>query len=386
MQKKNWTRRLALESLEERAVPATFDISNTGVNLTLTQKTGTLGTTLIITDNPTAGTITFEDQVGPVTYPVGTSSNITINYLANDTATTYNYNLASMRSGSVVLNPLNSTTRTLNIDAAAGIGTNLTVQGGTAALTVAETTALNVGGNAAFNGGNANDTLSLGVANSVIGGSLTINKFNTVTANTTGDVIGTNLSFNDSGEFTPNTLTLTGARVGGTVNYIGGSNTDAITLTDTIVGQSLTVNFGTQTAGTSSLGIMGTSSVGGSLGVTGGNLGTQTVTLAATATLNGNATFNLGNATNTVTFNGTFTGSSFTYGSSITGGGTDTVTYNLAAGSGRARFTAYLGAMADTVNFGTGATNPSYAYIDFGAGVDVLTGTVNFPFTFLNLP
>src|SRR5262249_36837026 len=127
MQKTNWTRRLALESLEERAVPATFNISNTGTNLTLTQTASTIGTTLIITDDPGAMTIPIEDGPGAFTYPVGTSSNITINYLANDTATTYNYVLSSLRSGSVTLNPLNSTARTLNIDAAAGIGGNLMV-------------------------------------------------------------------------------------------------------------------------------------------------------------------------------------------------------------------------------------------------------------------
>jgi len=299
--------------------------------------------------------------------------------------------MTSARGGNVTFNIGNTAARTVNLNTAATIGGNLSVTGGAGALTVNEATSpLQVGGNATITGGLATDVLNLAaVAGSTVGGNLTANKMNTVSMDV--DTVGGSLSFNDSSEFTNNALTLTGTVIGGGITYTGGNANDVVTLAGAaIVGQSITANFGTQLGtGVSSLSLNGTTLVGGSLNVTGGNLGAETVTLAVGATLAGSANLNLGTAlgtgNNTVSFLGIFAGSSFNY----TGGaGIDSVTYQVAAGSARARFTANLGAGNDTVAFAAapGANNPSSAFIDFGAGADSVTGLINFPFTFLNLP
>jgi hypothetical protein len=381
----NRSNRPSLEVLEDRWVPASFTWIGSGSTLTLTQTSAAIGA-LTITDNVSSVTVSDAGDGSTATVSLVGFSNLTVNLLSTD-RTALTYNLGAARSGNVTLNIANASARGLTFNPGGNtIGGNLTITGGNGNLLVTETSALLLGGNATLNGG-----LSLDVFNAIgttvtIGGNFTLNKVNVVALGS-GSVIGGSLLFNDSGEFTPNTLTLTGTTIGSNLSYTGGSSTDIIVLNmASVVGGNLSVNFGTQTSGSSELGINGTSQVAGSVAVIGGNLGTQSVTLATTATVNGSASFNMGSATNTIRWTGIFTGSTFYY----TGGASvDTIVYTPAAGSANARFTANLGASNDSVTFGSGAgaaTNPSFAYIDFGAGLDSVLGTINFPFVFLNLP
>jgi hypothetical protein len=371
--------------LEDRWVPASFTWIGSGSTLTLTQTSSAVGQ-LTITDNVSSVTVLDSGDGSTATVNLVGFNNLTVNLISSDT-TLVEYDLTATRTGNVTLNISNVSARTLTFNPGGNtIGGNLTITGGNGGLTVNETSAVTVAGNATLNGGLALDTFNPAGSTVTVGGNLNLNKFNIVALDS-GSVVGGTLNFNDSGEFTANTLTLTDTTVGSNLLYLGGSNTDFIALNGaSVVGGNMNVNFGTQTSGTSSLGINGTSQVAGSVTVTGGNLGTQSITLGTTATVNGSAAFNLGNATNTVRWTGVFTGATFYY----TGGASvDTITYTPAAGSANARFTASLGASNDSVTFGSGAgaaTNPSFAYVDFGSGLDSVLGTINFPFIFLNLP
>jgi hypothetical protein len=384
MHQNKW-KRPSVERLEDRWVPASFTWIGSGSTLTLIQTSAAVGA-LTITDNVSSVT-TFDAGDGTTaTVSLIGFNNLTVNLLSTDT-TPLEYDLTATRTGNLTLNVSNSLARTLTFNPGGNtIGGNLSITGGNGALTVNETSSVNVGGSATLNGGLALDVFNPAANIVTIGGNLTFNKFNIV-ALAGGSVVGGSLFFNDGGEFTANTLTLSSATVGSNLSYTGGSSTDFVALnTASVVGGNLSVNFGTQTSGTSSLGINGASQVSGSVAVIGGNLGTQSVTLATTATVNGSASFNMGSATNTIRWTGIFTGSTFYY---LGGAGVDTITYTPAAGSANARFTANLGASNDSVTFGSGAgaaTNPSFAYIDFGAGFDSVSGTINFPFIFLNLP
>jgi hypothetical protein len=386
-----YRQRLCVEQLEDRLTPVAFSMIGSGATLTLIQTGGAAGA-LTITDDG-AGTITIDDAGAPPPLTLTTSgfANISINLLATD-AGPFTYDLTGPRGGDVTLNINNALARTVNVDDGAGIVGNLFVRGGAGALTVVElNNPLIVGGNASFQSGLALDTLSFGVAGTVIGGSLSINRMNFVTTSA-NDVIGGSLYFNDSGESPViNTLTLTDTTVGGIFTYVGGNRGDIITLagtTPTIAGL-VSVNFGTQLAADTSLFTQAagaTSIIGGSVYITGGSLGTETVVLAGTVA--GTSIFlNLGSALgagpNTAIITCLFAGSSFFY---LGGAGIDSITYALLAGSNNARFTALLGADNDSVTFGNPLTNPSYAYIDFGAGADTVLGLINFPFYFVNLP
>jgi hypothetical protein len=381
----NKWKRPSVERLEDRWVPASFTWIGSGSTLILTQTSSAIGQ-LTITDNVSSVTVLDSGDGSTATVNLVGFNNLTVNLISSDT-TLVEYDLTATRTGNVTLNISNASARTLTFNPGGNtIGGNLTITGGNGGLTVNETSAVTVAGNATLNGGLALDTFNPAGSTVTVGGNLNLNKFNIV-ALASGSVVGGTLNFNDSGEFTANTLTLTDTTVGSSLLYTGGSNTDFIALNGaSVVGGNMNVNFGTQTSGTSSLGINGASQVAGSVTVTGGNLGTQSITLGTTATVNGSAAFNLGNATNTVRWTGIFTGATFYY----TGGASvDTITYTPAAGSANARFTASLGASNDSVTFGSGAaaaTNPSFAYIDFGAGLDSVLGTINFPFIFLNLP
>jgi len=399
--------RPCLEGLEQRNVPASFNSQGFGPNLVLTQVAASVGA-LTITDDG-AGTITIDDVGAPPPFTMTTSgfSNLTINLLSTDTVPV-TYDLTGVRSGNLTLCVNNSLARTLTYDGGFAVGGNLYIKAGTGALTIAangmmvnnnltvsggnggvtfnETTSpLVVANNATFNGGNALDTLNLGIAGTTVGGNLILNKFNIATTST-GDTIGGSLMFNDVGEALVNTLTLTDSTIGNDLFYVGGNRGDVINLAGTTptVGRNVNVNFGTQfTADTSTLSQAAgaTSLIGGSVFVTGGNLGTETVTLAGA--VGGSVIANLGGGTNTMIVTGLFSGPSFSY---IGGAGVDTITYSPLAGSTRAHFTAFLGASNDSVTFGNPATNPLFAFIDFGAGADTVLGLINFPHTFLNLP
>lgn len=391
------SKRPLLEKLEDRTNPSSFTFTGSGTTLTITQTQGVnpLTTALTITDDGVGGmsiTDTGATPASTVSLPASGFSNLTFNFLGTDTAP-ITYTLTGARAGNLTLNVANTAARTLSLNLTSGVGGNLSVTSGNGALTVTETGGpIVVAGNGSFNGGAGTDVFNLvSGAASTFGGSLTLTKFNNIDFNDS-DSIGGNLLINNSGEGVANDVDLPGTTVGGSFTYIGGNRADTIDLTTTsVVGTNLSVNFGNQfAADVSNIGIGGTSVVGGTLSVTGSALGREVVTLAVGATLAGSATLNMAGtsgataATGDVAdFQGTFAGASFNY---IGGVGTDTITYNVAAGSARARFTAQLGAGVDSVAFTSGAANPISAYVDFGAGADSVTGTLNFPFTFLNLP
>jgi hypothetical protein len=388
-------RLLRLEALETRVNPvAAFTWSAAGSTLTLTQVAGAVGA-LTITDDG-VGTVSIDDastMASPDTTLSTTGfANLTVTLLGTDT-TAVTYNLTGARTGNVALNVANTGTRTLNLNAtgAASIGGNLSLTGGNGALTVARNaTALTIAGNATFNGGNASDTLTLGTT-TTIGGNLTLNKINQLPAPPATVIVGGSFFFNSFGDNNANNLQLINLIVGGNLNYTGGNSTDVLNLQGTsTIGGNLVFNFGSQGAAASSnLVMQDATTIGGSLVVIGGNLGSEVVFFGLGASLAGNALLNMGGSTGApghdIDFLGTFGGSSFNY---IGGAGVDNILYTPAAGSNRARFTAQLGAGDDVVAFAAapGLSNPSFAFIDFGAGADSVTGLINFPFTFLNLP
>jgi hypothetical protein len=385
MQLKNRAR-LSLETLESRVNPAAFNFFGVGDTLIITQVGGSTGTSLDISDDPATNTITLNDvTVSTISLSTSGFNNLRLNLLSGD-STIINYTQVSNRTGNLDLSVANTLPRTLNLSAVGAIGGNLTVNASTAPLTINEVGGpLVIGGNATFNGGsNGNDVLNLsGVGGTTIGGNLTINRFNNVDLNT--DSIGGNFLYNAFGEGTNNTVDLVGTTVGGFFNYVGGNGTDGIVLgAATTVGGSATINFGNSVGGISSFDLLATGVIGGSLSVIGSNLGTDDIDLEGF--VGGNVLLNLGGGANdvdTVAATTVFGGQSFNY---IGGAGVDDVTYAVSAASNRLRVTAQLGAGADFFRFLGNLQAPSFAFIDFGAGVDTVTGVINFPFTFLNLP
>jgi hypothetical protein len=386
MRQKKWTR-LCLEKLEDRTTPVTFNFIGAGGTLTLNQVSAAIAD-LSITDDAATGAITVDDtgdQAPPLTLNTAGFSNLTVNLLTTDTVP-LTYSIISPRGGNVALNINNAAPRGLTIVGGGSIGGNLTVTGGNGGLSVNEVGApLIVGGNATFNGGLSVDALNLGVPGTLIGGNFNLSKFNVVLTSA-GDVVGGTLSFNDFGEFNTNALVLMDSVVGLDLNYFGGARGDTVVLggTSTVVGRNVSVNFSTQLPTDSSALVQPSPSsvIGGNVNVMGGNLGMQAVVLSGV--VGGSISINLGNAAvNTVVVNGLLGGSSFVY---IGGVGTDTVVFSPVTGSNRVSFTALLGAGNDVVVFGNPFANPSFAFIDFGAGNDAFIGVINFRFNFLNLP
>jgi hypothetical protein len=380
--------RPALEALSERLAPATFTSSGSGGTLVINQVDPAVGA-IVITDNPGAGTVTIDDIADanpPTVISTAGFGSLRVNLKPTD-ATPVVYDIVSARSGNVTLNIKNTAARALLLDGGFAIGGNLRVVGGNGGLTVSEfVNPLLVGGNATFTGGSGLDMLNLTtIGGSTIGGNLFVKNFNGVGTNL-GDAIGGNVSFNSAGESNPNILILNDTTIGGNLKYIGGSGADGIMLggTTTNVGGNVFVNFGTQGAADLSMFMQAvgpTSVIGGNVRVIGGNLGTENVGLMGV--VGGNVRLNMGNGTNAFAVTGMFEGSSINY----TGGaGTDMLMYNPLAGSSSAKLKAKLGAGADTVFFGPAAEDPSYAYIDFGSGVDTVLGVVDFAVTFVNLP
>jgi hypothetical protein len=288
----------------------------------------------------------------------------------------------------VSLGVRNTAARELILAGGAQIGGSLTVTGGNGGLNVREAgAAVHVTKNATFVGGNGPDQLFLSwVGGTSVGLTLTVLKFNEVRTNP-GDMIG-RLSFNAAGEATHNLMNLWDTEVLGSLNYVGGTRSDTIELgmdfgNATHIRGDVRVNFGTQLGSDFSVFVIQDgpgNQIDGRLWVTGSPLGTDNVSLGGT--VEGAVTLNLGGGTNQVNLSGVFNGPAFAY----TGGaGADTISYAPTPGSGRARFTARLGDGADIVSLGTATTNPSFAFIDFGAGADTFTGTVNFDSQFLNL-
>jgi hypothetical protein len=380
--------RLSLQPLDDRLTPATFAATTVGGTLTVTQTAAAVGAISII-DNPAAGTVTVDDDgdanPAQVFNTTGRPS-LSVRLLPADT-TAVDYQINSPRAGSVGIRLNNTSPRTLNLAGGAQIGGSLTVTGGNGGLDVEETgvAALHVTGNATFTGGSVADTLNLGVAGTSIGGTLTLTRFNTV-ATSSGDTVGGNLVFNAAGEATANVLRLLDTEVVGSLTYTGGPRADSVLLNGTTarVDRNVTVALGTQLGAEFSqlLEELGAGNIiGGTVRVTGGLLGTEGVTLDGT--VNGAVSINLGGGTNSVFVLGLFNGPSFDY----TGGaGADSINYGPLDGSAHARCSARLGAGSDLVFFGTATANPSFAFIDFGAGADTFSGTLNFSGTFLNLP
>jgi hypothetical protein len=377
---------LALQPLEDRLAPATFTAATVTGTLVITQTTAAAGS-IVLSDDPVGGTVSVDDtgDFNPqsVFSTVG-RPNLTVRFQPGDTGTIF-YFFGSDRAGSVSLSVKNAGPRELRMSGAffGTIGGSLTVTGGDGGLNVTEPGAgLHVGRNATFRGGAGVDVLQLQVgANTSVGGTLSVVRFNEV-GTSTGDTIG-RLSFNAAGEATRNVLSLSDTQVVGSLTYVGGTGIDGVDMSGatTRVGGNVTVALGTQADGDfSQFTLWSGSTIGGRVQVTGGSVSTETVSLHGV--VGGSIAINLGGGTNTVTLDGLFNGPTFAY---VGGKGVDSVDYSPMDGSARARFTALLADGADRVNFGIPTANPSFAFIDFGAGADTLTGQVNFNCQFLNL-
>ena len=379
--------RLSLHPLGDRLAPAAFAAAAAGGTLTVTQTAAAVGAVTIL-DNPAAGTVTVDD-VGDAN-PAAVFSTVgrpglAVRLAPTDT-TAVTYTIATPRAGGVALRLNNSSPRTLTLLGGAQIGGTLAVAGGDGGLSVSESgAALHVAGNATFAGGSGPDALGLGVTGTSVGGTLTLTRFNTVSTSA-GDTVGGNLVFNAAGEATANVLSLIDTEVVGGLTYTGGPRADSVLLQGTTarVDRNVTVALGAQLGAEFSqvLEESGAGNViGGTVRVTGGQLGTDGVTL--NGTVDGAVSIDLGGGTNEVFVSGLFNGPSFGY----TGGaGVDTVNYAPLDGSAHARYSARLGAGSDVAGFGSPTANPSFAFIDFGAGADTFGGTLNFSGTFLNLP
>jgi len=380
--------RLSLQPLDDRLTPATFAATTVGGTLTVTQTAAGDGAINII-DNPAAGTVTVDDDADANPAQVFNTTgrpSLSVRLLPAD-STAVDYEINSPRAGGVAIRLNNAGPRTLGLGGGAQIGGSLTVTGGNGGLDVEETgmAALHVTGNATFTGGSAADALNLGLAGTSVGGTLTLTRFNTVITST-GDTVGGNLVFNAAGEATANVLRLIDTEVVGSLTYTGGPRADSVLLNGTTarVDRNVTVALGAQLGAEFSQLLEETGPgniIGGTVRVTGSLLGSDGVTL--NGTVNGAVSINLGGGTNAVFVTGIFNGPSFGY---IGGDGVDTINYSPLDGSAHARYSARLGAGSDVAFFGSPTANPSFASIDFGAGTDTFTGTLNFSGTFLNLP
>jgi hypothetical protein len=353
-------------------------------NLTITGTPDNANGGLMLTTTA-ANTFNIVDGVTPVISGLVVGGNITVNTSIGDDIVTLNlaggpfggsftfnagsgndtFNMmgANPMGGSLTLNSVQNFNPTGVI-----IGGNVTINDALENPTVPDAvtmTTVTIGGNLSFTGNNGFANLLNVVGASSIGGNVTVSEGNS-----------------------PNIFTSDSTLIGGSVLYSGGSNNDTVTFTGTSVGGSMTVSLGFAAAAGNALTFDG-GVIGRNLSVTGGAaIDSISISPGAATTIGGSAYFSLGDGTNTLTFKGLF-GTSSSSLSYFGGAGVDTLTYNAAAGSSRVRLTANMGAGDDIVNFASGAgaaTNPSFAYIDFGAGVDTVTGTINFPFVFLNLP
>jgi hypothetical protein len=367
--------------LEDRLAPATFSAALTAGTLVITQTSAAV-LDIQVSDNSALGVVAIDDHGDanlPSYFATAGRPSLAIRLQPADT-TAVAYYTDTNRAGSVSLLLANTAARTLNLGGGATIGGSLTVTGGNGGLTVMELAALHVAKNATFRGGTGLDVLDLSSADATsVGGTLSMVRFNTIRSQS--DSVG-RLTFNAAGDATYNSLHLTGTKVLGSLIYVGGNGGDdiAIEYGAEVSGQ-VGVNFGSQLpADMSFFWLDQNSRIGGRITATGGSSGRDRVDLMGT--VDGAVTVNLGGGENELDARGLFNSSMLAY----TGGsGVDTLIYTLRDGSTRARFSARLGDGADSVTFGTPTVNPLFAFIDFGAGTDTFSGTVNFSCQFLNL-
>jgi hypothetical protein len=210
-----------------------------------------------------------------------------------------------------------------------------------------------IGSSVTYSGGTANDIIDFG--SSTVGGnvSLTLNNgFNSF--NLSGGALGV---------------------IGGNVNISGGSGVDDITL-DGIVGLSVSLNLG---VGDNELQLSAGTVIGANLTMTSG-LDDDAVILDGF--IGGNVYLNLGSGDNTVDLLGTVGGSSFSYYGGL---GVDSITFAVGSSTPLARVFMQLGSNDDVLNFA--AADMASLYVDFGAGIDTITGILPFiPITLRNLP
>jgi hypothetical protein len=375
-----------LEVLNDRFNPATFTPQTVGETLVINQKTNAIGG-IVITDDPASDLVTVQDTGDSSNiFQLNGLKNLVINLKPGDTSLV-TYDIVSTRSGSVTLNLKNTAQRVLFLEGGAPIHGNLTVIGGNGALVASEQLdALNIGGNLTIRGGASLDSLDLSVVpGASIGGNLVVAKLNDLFLDSAA--IDGSLKFNDAGEANDNVLELKNSHVFGNLAYVGGAGSEDVDFEGTTprVDGNVTVAFGNQLATDTSFFVQpagSTSVIGGNVKVTGSNRGTDDVDVFGV--IAGKIQINLGNGTNNAAILGTIQGPTVNY----TGGsGVDTVTYDVVAGSAAARFTAHLGAGNDTMTFGNSvAENPASAVVDFGAGIDALLGTIDFPCKTLHLP
>ena len=215
-----------------------------------------------------------------------------------------------------------------------------------------------VGGNFSYTGGTARDVVT--ISETFVGGNAYLSMSNGVN------------SFSITGGLT--------TAIGGTVQFVGGTNDDNIVV-DGIIGRSLYVN---SSAGANSLDFNSGSILGGNLTVIGGfqNDSVDLGGVAGGGTIGGNVYLNLGGGDNSFALNLTVGGSSLTY---IGGINEDNITFDTSASTPLARVYMQLGLDNDSLTLMS--ANMRYLYVDFGFGLDTFSGTLPFiPVVLRNLP
>lgn len=414
-------KRLGLEVLESRSVPATFSV--VGGNLTISRQAGPLTVTAT-----TPGEFTIADGSNVVNVS-GVNGRISITGTNGADQITLNLSDQTL-SGMVAINSGNGNDNvTLNAAATGGLiagGLNVQLGLGDDRLETANGSGVQISGHTTLDGGLGRDRVFFGGAPFTrFGGNLTITNVNDLGANLPASVDGNvNVSATDG---VANSWRLA-VTVGGNVTYTSGNGNDTVylsglnALTSSVTGN-VTMNLG---AGNDQAGVApffappGNVNIGGSLVIRGGignddlrvadagdlvTVGGNTIIdggegnndyrLGATFTaagdhlvMGGNGINNLSGATNS--FNATVAGNlSFRFGNgdNLITLGTDSLVsgkLNVQTGNGDNTLT-LMGAQTYTVNlrFGTGddtvtLNNPAlvlFGLIDVGAGADVLVQT-----------
>jgi len=292
-------------------------------------------------------------------------------------------------------------TNTVTLSANSGVGTAVTIGGGTVAtaailtggLTVSNTTGITIAANSEELGNLTVSNSSLGVnASSTIageiGGNVTYTGGSGTDSLTISGIIGGSLSYN--GGANANTLTVSGV-IGKNLSYTG-PGADTFVFTGATVGGNVTLNFG-NAANTYTL--SGAYVIGGTLSVTAGNsvAGNTFSTGSGAGTIDGNLIVNFGNGTTANSF--TITAGTVINGSLVSyrgGTGGDTVTVSsVSNGFALDIFLngSVFGGGTDTVNLGVVTALGSLLIIENTGATTSWTppvGGISWNTTFINWP
>ncbi len=376
-------RKLTLETLESRYVPATYNFINTGTTLIVEQIAPASGD-LQITETGTL--LTLEDGAGTVTFNTTGVANITYNLFPTDTSEVEWFQTGP-RSGNVTFNLRNVLPREIDMeDGTGGVFGNVVINapgGFEPESEIGDDAPAFIGGNLTLLGSLGFDLVEIGDNfPAVIGGNLTainINELDLDTLNLGGSVLLQNFTDSIDTEFDTDFDTF----IGGNVTYFGGSGSDFIDVEGTISGN-LYANFGSQLPfGFSAIEVDFGGAVFGNMTVIGGNLGFDGVALFPTGIIGGNLNMMLGGGVNDAFLLGEFQGQSIFYQA---GSGSDSFAYFPDPGSSLPRITAFMGAGDDLVEIDTTLASLSFAFIDAGAGSDTLdvVGVISYPAFFQN--